>query len=75
MKSVVEVLAKALVENPDQVTVEEDASERTIHLKLTVAQEDVGKVIGKQGRIANAMRTIIKAAAVKDGRRVIMDIE
>jgi predicted RNA-binding protein YlqC (UPF0109 family) len=72
---VVEVLAKALVENPDQVTVEEDASERTIHLKLTVAQEDVGKVIGKQGRIANAMRTIIKAAAVKDGRRVIMDIE
>ncbi|MDR1070220.1 MAG: KH domain-containing protein [Gracilibacteraceae bacterium] len=75
MKEVVEILAKALVENPDQVTAEETATERTIHIKLTVAEEEIGKIIGKQGRIANAMRTVLKAAAVKDGRKVIMDID
>jgi predicted RNA-binding protein YlqC (UPF0109 family) len=75
VKEVVEILAKALVENPDQVTAEETATERTIHIKLTVAEEEIGKIIGKQGRIANAMRTVLKAAAVKDGRKVIMDID
>lgn len=75
MKEVIQVLAKALVDNPDQVVVTQHATERTIHLQLTVAPGDMGKVIGKQGKIANAMRTIIKAAAVKDGRRVILDIE
>lgn len=75
MKEVVEILAKALVDNPDQVIVDQKATERTVHLQLTVAPEDMGKVIGKQGKIANAIRTIVKAAAVKDGRRIIVDID
>jgi predicted RNA-binding protein YlqC (UPF0109 family) len=75
MKTVVEVLARALVDHPEQVVVEETSTEKTVHLKLSVAQDDMGKVIGKQGKIANAMRTIVKAAAVKDGRKVIMDID
>ncbi len=75
MKEVIEVLAKALVDHPDQVIVAQNTTEKTVHLQLTVAPEDMGKVIGKQGKIANAMRTIVKAAAVKDGRRVIVDID
>lgn len=75
MKEVVEVLAKALVDKPEQVIVAQNTTERTVHLQLTVAPEDMGKVIGKQGKIANAIRTIVKAAAVKDGRRVIVDID
>jgi predicted RNA-binding protein YlqC (UPF0109 family) len=75
VKEVVEVLARALVDNPDQVLVAQHATERTVQLQLTVAPEDMGKVIGKQGKIANAIRTIVKAAAVKDGRRVIVDID
>jgi len=75
VKEVVEVLAKALVDNPDQVIVTQSDTERTVHLQLTVAPEDMGKVIGKQGKIANAIRTVVKAAAVKDGRRVIVDID
>lgn len=75
MKELVEVLAKALVDHPDQVQVAQTDSERTVHLQLTVAPEDMGKVIGKQGKIANAVRTIVKAAAVKDGRRVHVDID
>jgi len=75
VKEVIEVLAKALVDHPDQVIVAQNTTEKTVHLQLTVAPEDMGKVIGKQGKIANAMRTIVKAAAVKDGRRVIVDID
>ena len=75
MKELVEVLAKALVDRPDQVMVAQIDSEKTVHLQLTVAPEDMGKVIGKQGKIANAIRTIVKAAAVKDGRRVHVDID
>ena len=75
MKELVEVLAKALVDNADQVVVTQTETEKTVHLQLTVAPEDMGKVIGKQGKIANAMRTLVKAAAVKDGRRVQMDID
>jgi len=75
VKEVVEVLAKALVDHPDQVLVAQNTTERTVHIQLTVAPEDMGKVIGKQGKIANAIRTIVKAAAVKDGRRVIVDID
>ena len=74
MQELVEVLAKALVENPDAVqveTVEEDS--RTV-LKLHVAQEDMGRVIGKQGRIAKAIRTIIKSAATRENKRVNVDI-
>lgn len=75
MKELVEVLAKALVDHPDQVLVAQSETERSVHLQLTVAGDDMGKVIGKQGKIANAIRTIVKAAAVKDGRRVHVDID
>ncbi|MGE4271513.1 MAG: KH domain-containing protein [Desulfitobacterium sp.] len=75
MKELVEVLAKALVDHPDQVLVAQSETDRSVHLQLTVAPEDMGKVIGKQGRIANAIRTLVKAAAVKDGRRVHVDID
>jgi len=75
VKELVEVLAKALVDHPEQVLVAQTETEKTVHLQLTVAPDDMGKVIGKQGRIANAMRTLVKAAAVKDGRRVHVDID
>ena len=75
MKGLVEILAKALVDNSDQVLVVQTETEKSVHLQLTVAPEDMGKVIGKQGKIANAIRTLVKAAAVKDGRRVHMDID
>lgn len=75
MKELVEILAKALVDQTDQVLVVKTETEKSVHLQLTVAPEDMGKVIGKQGKIANAIRTLVKAAAVKDGRRVHMDID
>ena len=75
VKELVEILAKALVDHSDQVLVMQTESDKNVHLKLTVAPEDMGKVIGKQGKIANAIRTLVKAAAVKDGRRVHMDID
>ncbi|KGK90516.1 RNA-binding protein [Desulfosporosinus sp. HMP52] len=75
MKELVEILAKALVDQTDQVLVVQTETEKTVHLQLTVAPDDMGKVIGKQGKIANAIRTLVKAAAVKDGRRVHMDID
>lgn len=75
VKELVEILAKALVDHADQVLVVQSETEKSVHLQLTVAPEDMGKVIGKQGKIANAMRTLVKAAAVKDGRRVHMDID
>lgn len=75
MKELVEILAKALVDHPDQVLVAQSETEKSVHLQLTVAGDDMGKVIGKQGKIANAIRTIVKAAAVKDGRRVHVDID
>ncbi|AFQ45568.1 MULTISPECIES: KH domain-containing protein [Desulfosporosinus] len=75
MKELVEILAKALVDQTDQVLVVQTETEKSVHLQLTVAPDDMGKVIGKQGKIANAIRTLVKAAAVKDGRRVHMDID
>ncbi|MBO4401816.1 MAG: KH domain-containing protein [Selenomonadaceae bacterium] len=75
MQELVKVLAQALVENPDAVeveTVEEDS--RTV-LKLHVAQEDMGRVIGKQGRIAKAIRTIVKSAATRNNQKVTVDID
>lgn len=75
MKELVEILAKALVDHPEEVMVAQSETERAVHLQLIVASDDMGKVIGKQGRIANAIRTIVKAAAVKDGRRVHVDID
>ncbi|HEX3014875.1 MAG TPA: KH domain-containing protein [Desulfobacteria bacterium] len=75
MRELVEILAKALVDNPDQVTVTQTEGERNVDISLRVAPEDMGKVIGKQGKIAKAIRTVVKAAAVKDGRRVNVDID
>ncbi len=74
MKELVEYIAKALVDNPDKVDVQEVEGERSIILELRVANEDMGKVIGKQGRIAKAIRTIVGAAAVKDSKRVMVEI-
>lgn len=74
MKELVEYLAKSLVDNPDAVTVNEVDGEQSLILELKVAPEDMGKVIGKQGRIAKAIRTVVKAAAVKQHKRVIVEI-
>ena len=74
MKELLEYLAKALVDNPEAVRVEAMETDTTVVLELTVAKEDVGKVIGKQGRIARALRTIVKASAVRDGKRAIVEI-
>lgn len=74
MKELVEYIAKALVDNPEQVDVQEVEGERSIILELRVANDDMGKVIGKQGRIAKAIRTIVGAAAVKDSKRVMVEI-
>ena len=74
MKELVETIAKALVDSPDEVVVTESETEREIVLQLHVAQEDMGKVIGKQGRIAKAIRTVVKAASSKSSKKVIVDI-
>ena len=73
MKELVEILAKALVDHPEQVEVNEVVGEQSIILELKVAQDDMGKVIGKQGRIAKAIRTVVKAAAIKE-KRVVVEI-
>lgn len=74
MRQLVEMIAKALVDYPDKVTVEEVESDQAVTLELRVAPEDMGKVIGKQGRIAKAIRTVVKAAAVKENKRVVVEI-
>ncbi len=74
MKEMVEYLAKALVDYPDQVDVRQVEGERSIILELRVASEDMGKVIGKQGRIAKAIRTVVNAAAVKENKKVMVEI-
>lgn len=74
MKELVEAIAKALVDFPDEVVVNEVISEQTIILELKVSPDDMGKVIGKQGRIAKALRTVVKAAATKDNKRVLVEI-
>lgn len=74
MKELVEVIAKALVDDPDQVVVTEKAEGRTTVIEVHVAESDMGKVIGKQGRIAKAIRSVVKAAAAKEDKKVIVDI-
>ena len=74
MKELVEVVAKALVDNPDEVVVTEKKEGKNIVLELHVAPSDMGKVIGKQGRIAKAIRTVVKAAALEDNKKVDVDI-
>lgn len=74
MKELVEVIAKALVDHPEEVRVEEEADGRHVTVKLRVAQSDMGKVIGKQGRIAKAIRAVVKAASTREDLYVDVDI-
>ena len=75
MKELVEVIAKALVDNPDEVVVTESEKEEEIVSELKVAPTDMGKVIGKQGRIAKAIRSVVKAASSKMDKKVIVEIQ
>ena len=74
MKDLVEVIAKSLVDNPDEVVVTEKDNGKSILVELKVAPTDMGKVIGKQGRIAKAIRSVVKAAASREDKKVIVDI-
>lgn len=74
MKELVEILARALVDNPDRVSVNMIEKEKSCVIELRVAPEDMGKVIGKQGRIARALRTVVKAAATKYKKKVTVEI-
>ena len=74
MKELLEVIAKNIVEYPEQVQVFEKEGDRASILELKVAPEDMGKVIGKQGRIAKAIRTVVKAAAVHEDKKIIVEI-
>ena len=74
MKELVEVIAKALVDDPESVVVNEREEKKTTVLEVRVAESDMGKVIGKQGRIAKAIRSVVKSAAAKEDKKVIVDI-
>ena len=74
MKELVEVIAKALVDDPDSVAVSERQDGRTTVIEVRVADSDMGKVIGKQERIAKAIRSVVKAAAAKEDKKVVVDI-
>jgi len=74
VKELIEIMAKALVEHPDQVQVNEIAGEHASVIELSTAKEDIGKVIGKRGRNAQAMRTILNAASAKLRKRVVLEI-
>lgn len=74
MKELVEVIAKSLVDHLEDVRVEEKQQDRQVTLELRVDEDDMGKVIGRQGRIAKAMRTVVKAAATRENKKVSVDI-
>ena len=74
MKELVEVIARSLVDNPDEVVVTQKEDGKNITIELHVATSDMGKVIGKQGRIAKAIRSVVKAASSKDNKRVDVEI-
>lgn len=74
MKELVEILAKSLVDVPEEVNVVEKNEGDSITIELHVAKDDMGKVIGKQGRIAKAIRTVVRAAAIKEGKKVVVEI-
>ena len=74
MKDLVEIVAKSLVDNPNEVHVNEIQGEQDLILELRVAPEDMGKVIGKQGRVAKAIRTVVKAAALNENQKVVVEI-
>ena len=74
MKELIKIIATSLVDHPEQVVVSETETDKSIVIELKVAPEDMGKVIGKQGRIAKSIRTVVKAAATKDDKKVVVDI-
>ncbi len=74
MRELIDYMARAIVDNPDEVEVTEEEDDDTIVYRLRVAESDMGKVIGKQGRIANAMRTLLKVAAIRRGTRAVLEI-
>lgn len=74
MGELVEYIAKSLVDNPEKVSVNEVEGSQYVIIELKVAEEDMGKVIGKQGRIAKAIRTVVKAAAIKENKKVVVEI-
>jgi predicted RNA-binding protein YlqC (UPF0109 family) len=74
MKALVETIAKALVDDPSQVVTAEETEEDTLVIKLTVAKEDMGRIIGKEGRTAKAIRTILNAVSTKDNKKAILKI-
>ena len=75
MKDLVEVIAKSLVDHPEEVVVNQTEESNAILVELKVAPSDMGKVIGKQGRIAKAIRSVVKAAASKEEKKVVVDIQ
>lgn len=74
MKELVEYVVKSLVDNPDKVKIDEVEGEKTTVIELRVDSSDLGKVIGKQGRTARAVRTILNAAGIKNGKRIVLEI-
>ena len=74
MKNLVELIVKGLVDSPDEVVITETSGESVMIIEIRVSAEDVGKVIGKEGRIANAIRTVVKAAAAKNNKKVTVEI-
>lgn len=75
MKELVEVIAKALVDHPEEVVVTESESEKGTVIELKVAADDMGKVIGKQGRVAKSIRAVVKAAASREDKKVLVEIQ
>lgn len=75
MKELVKVIAMSLVDHPEEVVVTETETDEAIVVELKVSADDMGKVIGKQGRIAKAIRTVVKAAASKDDKKVVVEIQ
>lgn len=75
MKELVQLIVESLVDQPKDVVITEEETEDTLVIRVKVAQDDMGKVIGKQGRIAKAIRTVVKAAASKTDKKVLVDIE
>ena len=74
MKALTEYIAKALVEHPEEVQVKQSRQNNRVHLELRVAKDDMGRVIGKSGRVANAIRALVRVAAEREGQQVILDV-
>ena len=74
MKDLIDYIARSLVDDPTQVYIQQRGQGQTVHFELEVAKEDMGRVIGKSGRVANAMRTLLRVAAAREGKRVSLDI-